>query len=760
MTHQPIQTTPRANLWQHRRAARRAAISIVLAAIAISATPDILAAQSVGPTLTSAPAAADAPKAKSQAPGASATADPSPPPTSPVASPPEPKWLQPPAEELAYRRKVRALIAPLLANPPSADEVAALKDALKTRSPAALGDSAARKLVQWQALKAGLGEPEAFVDFIAANPAWPDSAWLMRRAEEQLFAKGGNSTEIKAFFKGREPQSGAGWAALASAYNAEGNAEKAREAAAHAWTDEDLSTSFETGFIERFAALLQPADHRRRLDRLLIDRVRFKADRRERAAIARRVIALLPEPDRKAALARLAVFLKAPNAGQLLAALPADTDPPSDWGLAYARATHHLDQHRLEAAAQILTRLPDDADKLVSPDDWWLARREAAFDALTAGRNGLAYDLVKTAGPLSVNPLKEQAHMAGWVALRLQKKPSVALEHFNVALKAADGPLSRARAAYWSGRTLEALGRKDEAKARYATAMRDPDTFHGLLSRQKIAGGPRTKLAITPPALASEDVAQRFIKHDAVRAAVLAKQAGLDRNILIGLFAGLRNHLETEAELALLAELAASLRDPQTSLRVGKTAIARGHNLLMYAYPIDPYPVYEPLRTPPETAMLLAITRQETEFNSAIVSSAGARGLMQVMPITARHVCQQHKIKCDVPRLLTDQAYNARFGSAYIGDRMVEFGGWYAVTLAGYNAGPGRARQWMRQNGDPRTDAIDTIDWIERIPIEETRHYVEKVLSNIQVYRARLGDPEALRLELDLTTATGLKRSD
>jgi soluble lytic murein transglycosylase len=288
--------------------------------------------------------------------------------------------------------------------------------------------------------------------------------------------------------------------------------------------------------------------------------------------------------------------------------------------------------------------------------------------------------------------------------------------------------------------------------------MRDPDTFHALLSRPLVAGGSRTELTITPPVVPTAGEAARFVARDAVRAAVLANKSGLDRNIFIGLVAGLRNDLKTEGEMAMLAELAASLGDPQTSLRVGKTAIARGMNLVLHAYPIDPFPDYEPLRPPPETALLLGITRQETEFNTSIVSWAGARGLMQVMPVTARHVCQQHKVKCDLPRLMTDHAYNARIASAYIADRMAELGGWYAVSLAAYNAGPGRARQWIRQNGDPRTADIDTIDWIERIPIEETRGYVEKVLSNIQVYRARLGEPMALRLVEDLTKPTGVRQ--
>ena len=675
------------------------------------------------------------------------------------ASPPDPAnlhTLTPPPEEITYRAKVKALLKDLIDLNPAADETNALKDALKARSiaaAAALADPVARKLALWQAYKVGVGEADEMVRFVTQNPAWPDSQIILRRAEEQLLARGGNSSEIRSFFKDREPVSGAGWAALASAHLAEGDEGTARRHASRAWTDEEMAASFETGFLDRFGTMLTPADHKQRLDRILIDNVRFAADRRARSAIARRVIPHLPEAERKVAEARLAVFLRNKNAAKLLAELPSDA--ATDWGLVFSRAAHHLAASRLDEAARILTKIPEDAEKLVRPDEWWYLRREAAYAALTAQKTQLAYDLVKTSGPLSANPLKEQSHMAGWIALRLLKQPKLALPHFEAALKAADGPLSRARSAYWVGRALEALARKSEAREYYLRAMRDPDTFHGLLARQVMAGGSRTELAITPPVVPSGEEAQRFAALDAVRAAVLARKAGLDRNIFIGLVAGVRNHLKSEGEMALLAELAASLDDPQTSLRVGKAAIARGMNLIFYAYPIDPFPDYEPIRPPPEAAMLLGITRQETEFNTAIVSWAGARGLMQVMPVTARHVCTQHKLTCDLPKLVTDHAYNVRIASAYVADRMAELGGWYAVSLAAYNAGPGRARQWIRQNGDPRGGGIDAIDWIERIPIEETRLYVEKVLSNIQVYRARLGESQALRLVEDLTRPTG-----
>jgi soluble lytic murein transglycosylase len=162
-------------------------------------------------------------------------------------------------------------------------------------------------------------------------------------------------------------------------------------------------------------------------------------------------------------------------------------------------------------------------------------------------------------------------------------------------------------------------------------------------------------------------------------------------------------------------------------------------------------PEYKPLRDPPEPAFVYGIARQESEFNTLTMSHVGARGILQVMPVTAKHVCNDYKIKCDIPRLMQDPAYNTMMGAAYIGDRMEEFDGSYVLTLAGYNAGPGRARQWIKEFGDPRDPKVDPIDWIHRIPFEETREYVQKVLSNIQVYRARLGDePKALRLASDL----------
>ena len=667
------------------------------------------------------------------------------------------------AAEADYIARLDTAVAPLRDAPLSTEDGTAIRDAFKAvaasnlalagQLKAQVGDPIGRKLIDWYRLRGGFGEAAEYKAFLEQNPAWPDRPLMLQRLEEALFLRGGSVAAIKEQFQSRPPRTGIGMAALASAYLAEGDEKRARELAGKAWREEPIPATLETGFLDRFKALLTPADHKWRLDRLLLDDVRWAAGRAERAAYARRVIALLPEAEQKKAQARLAVFLHASNAGQLMAALPADGG--EDWGLAFHKAQQLRRGRKLDEAAKLVLAAPLDPAKIVNADAWWLERRANAYEALAAGNAKLAYDLVKSSGPLTVNPLKEQTFIAGWIALRKLGKADLAARHFADMRKAADGPLGRAKAEYWLGRTAESTGDAASAKAHYKAAAADGDTFHGLLAIEKLAPGSH-ELAVRLPAMASEAEIAEFVKLDAVQAAVIARKAGLDAPIMRNFLAHLRTVMESsEGKVALLAHLAEALGDTQSALRIGKLAIAKGQNLITFAYPVHPFPAYTPLRAPPESAFLLAIARQETEFNRLIVSGAGAKGLLQVMPVTAKHVCRDYKIKCDIPRLLTDASYNATISSAYIADRMGEFGGSYVLTLAGYNAGPGRARQWIRQFGDPRDPKVDPIDWIEHIPFQETREYVSKVLANVQVYRARLGEKGPLRLAEDLTRARG-----
>ncbi len=398
-------------------------------------------------------------------------------------------------------------------------------------------------------------------------------------------------------------------------------------------------------------------------------------------------------------------------------------------------------------------------ERVSNADASWPKIRSKAYTAMRKRDFKRAYALVRQPKNLSVNQRKDQAFLAGWLALRYLADVKSAKKHFKVMYENADGPLSRSKSAYWMGRAYEAAGGTATAEKYYRDAFaRQIDTFHAHLARQKLNQGP-LDIKIVPPKLPTAEQVKRFQGIDAAKSAVIAARANLGRSISRPFLANLGNLLQTEAEVALVAHLARGLGDTQQSLRIGKKAIARGMNLVYYAYPLHGFPEYKPLRKPPEPAFLLSVARQESEFNSQTVSSAGARGILQVMPITARHVCRDYKLRCSIKRLLTDESYNTMISSAYIADRMAEFRGSYVLGLAGYNAGPARARQWIRQFGDPRDSKIDVVDWIERIPFRETRKYVAKVLSNIQMYRARLGESRPLRLKEDMQRAKARRRA-
>jgi len=749
------------------RTLSKSAAILATAWIAGSALPALAQDTSAKPATKKAAAKAVDGKAqpKSQAKAEPKKAEPKAEPKAAAAKAPEPVERPEPAHkplevELAHIARYDAAIAPLRDLALSSEEATSLRAALKAASGGDLADAraardkvsepAARKLVDWYLYRVGYGTAGDIRAFLDSSPAWPDRRLLIQRAEEALFNSTASAAEIKAFFGGKEPATAVGMAALASAYLADKDEARAKALAVKAWTDYHLPAGQEAAFLKRLGSLLTEADHKRRLDRLLFNDSRWLGERNERAQYIRRMLPLLSADEKKKAEARLAVFTRAKNSGQLIAKLPAEAQ--AEWGVAMQMAQALRRQKKDEEAWKILLAEPV-TTITVKPDGWWEERRASAYAALKAGKPNLAYDLVRDPGSLSDNAGKDAAFLAGWLALRHLRDAKLALGHFQTLADTADGPLSKARGHYWLGRTHQALGDQAKAQAAYQAASAFIDTFHGQLARLEV-DPQASSLKLQPPATPTSEEIARFNNLDAVRATVIARKAGLDVSVVRAFFNHLRYHLTAEAEVAMLAHLAQSLGDQLMAVRIGKSAVARGQNLIYYAYPVQGLPAYKPLRQPPEPAVILGIARQESEFDQSTLSGPGARGILQVMPVTARHVCSDYKIKCDIPRLMKDPVYNTMMGSAYISDRMDEFSGSYVLTLAGYNAGPGRAREWIKEFGDPRDGNVDPIDWIHRIPFEETRDYVQKVLSNIQVYRARLGEEAtAVRLKADLKRA-------
>lgn len=664
------------------------------------------------------------------------------------------------AKEAKMRAALTEHLRPLLDFKLAAPQLVMVRDALKLVSKnkldaartamAKVTDPAAIKFVEWKRLlRRGAVDSADYAKFLRENPNWPRRRLLQQLYEVKLLQEGGNAKRMHAFFTANPPVSGAGLAAFASAEAALGRDKAAAKLAAQAWCHERIPRRIEANFLARFKTVLTPADHRCRLDRLLIANPRSRSIRRSRVNAATRLLPNLSAAERQKAAARIKVFGRGRGLKELRAIVKSPQLVEGDWGLAFQRVTRSRKNKDYVHAYKVLKVVPGDHPDHINRDEWWAERERHARYWLGKGNVKRAYEIVEGVRPESANPAKEQAFLAGWLALMRLNRPKDARDHFKRMVSRADGPLSKSMSEFWLALAYKKLGNRKQALQHYKASAEIRDTFHGLLSRR--AAWPTSRAIELPPAsLPSAAQVQRFLRNDVIKGLLIAYAAGAPRRDILAFYKAFGRQLKSEGEMALLAQLASAIGDGQGEVRTGKSGVARGFNLYEFAYPVHMIPSYEPLRAPVEPAMLLAIGRQESEFNTRIVSRAGARGVLQVMPITAKHICRQYRIKCKLQDLLDVPSYNTRIASAYIADRRDEFGGSYILTLTGFNAGPGRTRQWLRQMGDPRSPQVKPLDWVYRIPFRETRLYVRKVLANVQIYRARLGERDPLRLDQDL----------
>jgi soluble lytic murein transglycosylase len=645
-----------------------------------------------------------------------------------------------------------AVLKPLLNYEISAVDEANLKEAIRLAYrgdsssqglTAKIKDDAARKLATWSAYKgSGMDIPAAAIEeFRLANPQWPGQDELRERAEAALLLDDAPPEEVKAFFKDREPTTGAGKAAFGGAILKENEAE-GRARVVSAWRDYQLNSTVEKKILARFGDILTTDDYRARVDRLLYP------DNQSGAEAALRVSKLLPAAEQKKVAARIAVLKRGGNAGKLFDALPASATQ-GDVGLLYNRIQWLRRKDRDEEAWKILLDVPNEPDKLLDLENWWIERRMNCRAALNAGQSRVAYEIAVEHGPLTGDPLVEAEFLAGWIALRFLAEPKDAFAHFVALRSAAKSSKQVALGEYWLGRTALALGDRSGAIVHFHAAARYPQFFYGQLGRQALDAKPAS-LEVTPTKLPTQADIDSFMANDAVRAIGIALAADMDA-VTPQFFLALSRKLTNPAEVVLLAELARLAGNPQISLRLSKIAFNRDLPVGDYALPIGVLPeVKSLLEERVDPALVHALSRQESEFNAGAKSPVGASGLMQLMPGTAKAVARAYKVKFQSGQL-TNPAYNMQLGEAFLGDLIDSYSGSYFLALAAYNAGGGRVQDWMKAFGDPRDPDVDPIDWIERIPFTETREYVLKIMETVQLYRSRLAGPKhALRLVQDL----------
>jgi soluble lytic murein transglycosylase len=362
---------------------------------------------------------------------------------------------------------------------------------------------------------------------------------------------------------------------------------------------------------------------------------------------------------------------------------------------------------------------------------------------LAAGNSDTAYRIVhhRTTDDTTAS---EAEFLCGYIALRYRKDPALAFDHFAHIVAQVSSPYAKARADYWGGRAAEAAGKADLAAKWYAAGAEHMATFYGQLAAHQLGRDAPPHPVPEPKPDSATQV--RFDAQEMVRAARLFYAAG-DRDHAKAFVMQLADAAKTPIDFAMLASLAESQGRIDQAIMVARRAIDAGMPLMVHGYPVTTLPQGGIAERP----LLLAIVRQESAFAPDAMSSVGARGLMQLMPATAAGVAKKLELPYSLDRLTTDGAYNVTLGRSYIETLIDDFGGSYALAIAGYNAGPGRVRQWLRDFGDPRGQGITMVDWIEMIPFNETRTYVQRVLENLQIYRGQsTGSATAFSLASDL----------
>jgi soluble lytic murein transglycosylase len=612
------------------------------------------------------------------------------------------------------------------------------KDAEINSAMGSISDPVARKLAEWVYLRSYNTNPSfaRFSAFIVQNPAWPHVPLFRRRAENALWDDRVDDNTIRNFFKEHEPSTAKGRLVYARVLLAGGDRARADVFARKAWREDDFSAAVERIALDQIGSLITPEDWKVRME------ARLYADDTEAALRAAEHVGLA---DRAIARARVAVIKREKNAKALLDGIPAaDRSKP---GYIFARAVWLRKSDKPEDAAKLMLQAPNDPDALVDLDQWWIERRLLVRKLLDDGDYKTAYRVARDApSPPKSNYRVDQHFTAGWIALRYLHDPATAALHFAKIPAGTSSPHALSRAGYWQGRAAQAMGHTAEAKAYYETAAQYSATYYGQLARGRL--GLADVGLLDKPHIPTDQI-PTMLNLEIVRAVEILYGLN-ERDLIAPIYAELGESGTDVAGMAMLCEVARKHDDGRSMLLLAKAAHNRGLPLDYYAFPTVGLPDYKSIAPPIENAVTYSIARQESHFNQKVVSPAHAMGLMQVTPAAALDTSRKFKATYDKGRLLTDPVYNVQMGAAELSNLISGYRGSYILTFAGYNAGRGRVRQWIAAMGDPRDPKVDPVDWIERIPISETRNYVQRIMENLQVYRVRFGGSSKLMIDADI----------
>ncbi len=564
-----------------------------------------------------------------------------------------------------------------------------------------------------------------YSSFVVTYPGFPEEAKLRIRAEQALEREGVELTRITAFFDRFPPLTNPGRARYALALAALGRSE-AREVGLAAWRGGPMNDAVEASLLAQLAPVLQPSDHDARMDALLWASAGAQAERQ---------LLYVSPGARTGFLVRLGLINGRDPAA---AGLPQPTDLRAAPGYLYNRVRMlRLGGQTASAAALLATRPPFVAPP---PDPRrWIAELLAVArkaDARGAARIAGGIDDAFAAGtdvsqqPFAIrDDYTSLMWLGGTKALRELGDGAAAAPLFWRYGAAARTPQTRSKGFYWAGRAAMQAGRMDDAERYFEAAAAYPDQFYGMLSLERL-GRPLPPLG-SSPAVVPTPAERAAFEARPLTQAVREVARDTEWPTAVRFFKEIAEQAESESEHVLVIDLARQMGRRDLGVILGLAAHVDGHGIYRgSSFPLIPIPPGG------NWTMIHAISRQESQFAMNAVSHAGARGLMQLMPGTAREQAGKLGLLYDATALTRDAGYNLTLGDAYFRRMLAYYNGSYPLAVAAYNAGPGNVNKWLAANGDPRRFDVDWIDWIERIPLSETRGYVHRVLENAVVYEA------------------------
>ncbi len=584
-------------------------------------------------------------------------------------------------------------------------------------------DKSINNFIQWNYLLTN-GNQASFFDyltFIDKNNDYPRIDRIRYLAEQKLDTKEISPKKIINWFGNNEPLSGFGKMILGESNILIGNVELGKKQIKEGWKEADLSANQLKFFRSKFKKYLDEKDY--------INRAEYLAWNNKYWDL-KRILPYLPKDYELLYNARQLLMSKSYGVDEAIKNVPDKF--VNDAGLNYDRLKWRRKRGRIDGSVEILLNVKNTKDYLVRPDLWWEEREIISRSLIYDKKFELAYKISSNHGLTEGSEFAEAEWMSGWIALSFLKDPLLAKDHFLNFYNNVSYPISTARGAYWLGKTFKTLKDKEQSNKWFEEATKYLTTYYGQLAFIEL--NPKGNFELEKDMEVDTKYKINFYDKELVKIIYLLDELDKDKytkNILRHIA---NDNVAAGSEI-LAAELATNIGRFDYAIQISKIASyeKRFHN--KYNYPIISTPKLINGRKIPESAFILSIIRQESEFDMSANSHAGAKGLMQLMPYTAKLVSKQAKLPYSKSRLTTDPEYNINLGSHYIAGLILDYDGAYPFAVAAYNAGPNRVKYWKKINKDPQKNQINYVDWIELIKFRETRNYVQRVLENYNVYR-------------------------